>query len=106
MCWVPVAKRGPSVSQAITPSTSPYAGWFCHNALETIPTKFQGILFKGNKQVDDFKISAIGHDIEFSKSMTSLGICIEYTVTFDSHINDICLKASRQGVPYGDSQFH
>ena len=76
--------------------TSPSAGWICYNALEANPTKCQGISFKGNKQVDDFKISVNGHDIEFSKSMTSLGICVEYTLTFDSHINDLCLKASRQ----------
>ena len=70
--------------------------WFCENAMEANPSKFQGILFKGNKQADDFKLSVNGHDIEFSKSMTSLGICIDDTLTFDSHINDICLKASRQ----------
>ena len=28
--------------------------------------------------------------------MISLGICSDDTLTFDSHINDICLKASRQ----------
>ena len=70
--------------------------WFCENAMEANPSKSQGILFKGNKQADDFKLSVNEHDIEFSKSMTSLGICIIDTLTFDSHINDICLKASRQ----------
>ena len=70
--------------------------WFCENAMEANPSKSQGILFKGNKQADDFKLSVNGHDIELSKSMTSLGICIDDTLTFDSHINDICLKASRQ----------
>ena len=70
--------------------------WFCENTMEANPSKFQGILLKGNKQANDFKLSVNGHDIEFSKSMTSLGICIDDTLTFDSHINDICLKASRQ----------
>ena len=28
--------------------------------------------------------------------MTSLGICIDGTLTFDSHISDICIKASRK----------
>ena len=70
--------------------------WFCDNAMEANPSKFQGILFKGNKQVSDFKVSVDGHDIGFSNSMTSLGICIDDTLTFDSHISDICIKASRQ----------
>ena len=70
--------------------------WFCDNAMEANPSKFQGILFKGNKQVSDFQVSVDGHDIEFSNSMTSLGICIDDTLTFDSHISDLCLKAGRQ----------
>ena len=64
--------------------------------MEANPSKLQGILFKGNKQVSDFKVSVDGHNIEFSNSMTSLGICIDDTLTFDSHISDICIKASRQ----------
>ena len=70
--------------------------WFCENAMEANPSKFQGIFFKGNKQADDFKLSVNEHDIKYSKSMTPLGICIDDTLTFDWHINDICLKASRQ----------
>ena len=31
--------------------------WFCSNAMEANPSKFQGILFKGNKQASDFKVS-------------------------------------------------
>ena len=59
-------------------------------------SKFQGILFRRNKQVTDFKVSVDGYDIGASISMTSLGICIDDTLTFDSHISDLCLKASRQ----------
>ena len=64
--------------------------------MEANPSKFQGILFKGNKQASDFKVSVGGQNIEFSKSMTSLGICIDENMNFDLHIKDICLKASRQ----------
>ena len=70
--------------------------WFCDNAMEANPSKFEGILFEGNKQADDFKLSVNGHDLEFSKSMTSLEICIDDTLIFDSYMNDICLKVSRQ----------
>ena len=64
--------------------------------MEANPRKFQGILFRGEKQINDFKLSVNRRDVEFSRSMACLGICIGDTLTFDSHINDIYLKASRQ----------
>ena len=64
--------------------------------MEANPTKFQGLLLKGNKQASEFSVSIRGQDIEFSKSITALGICIDENLTFDEHVNNICLKASRQ----------
>ena len=31
-----------------------------------------------------------------SKSITALGVCIDDNLTFDTHVDNICLKASRQ----------
>ena len=70
--------------------------WFFDNAMEANPTKFQGLLLKGNKQTSEFSVSVQGQEIEFSKSITALGICIDENLTFDGHENDICTKASRQ----------
>ena len=70
--------------------------WFSDNAMEANPGKFQGILFKGNKQATDFNVSIGGKDIEFCKSMSALVICIDENLTFDMHVDNICLKASRQ----------
>ena len=70
--------------------------WFFDNAMEANPTKFQGLLLKGNKQASEFSVSIRGQDIEFSKSITALGICIDENLTFDEYVNNICLKASRQ----------
>ena len=70
--------------------------WFFDNAMEANPTKFQGLLLKGNKQAGEFSVSVQGQEIEFSKSITALGICIDENHTFDEHVNDICTKASRQ----------
>ena len=63
--------------------------------MEANPTKFQGLLLKGNKPANDFRVSIRGHEITFSKSITALGICINENLTFDEHVNNICLKASR-----------
>ena len=70
--------------------------WFADNAMEANPAKFQGLLLKGNKQASDFRVIIQGQRIEFSKSITTLGICIDENLTFDEHVNNICLKASRQ----------
>ena len=70
--------------------------WFSENTMEANPSKSHGILFKGNKQVPDFNVSVDGKYIEFCRSMTALGICIDENLTFDIHIDNICLKASRQ----------
>ena len=63
--------------------------WFPDNAMEANPDKFQGILFKGNKRV-----SIGGKDIEFCKSMSALGICIDENLTFDIHIDMFKSKPS------------
>ena len=39
--------------------------WFLDNAMEANPTKFQGLLLKGNKPASDFKVSIRGQEIIF-----------------------------------------
>ena len=70
--------------------------WFSENVMQANPAKFQCILLKGNKDGSDFKVSIRGQDVDFSRSITALGICIDENLTFDNHVNNICLKASRQ----------
>ena len=48
------------------------------------------------KHASDFKVSIRGQDIDFWEPITALGICIDENLTFDIHVNNICLKASRQ----------
>ena len=69
--------------------------WFSENAMQANPAKFHGILMKGYEDDSDCKVSITGQDIDFSKSITALTICIDENRTFDNHVNNICLKASR-----------
>ena len=48
------------VSQLLQSEAEVTVRWFCSNAMEANPSKFQGILFKGNKQASDFKVSVGG----------------------------------------------
>ena len=66
--------------------------WFCNNAMEGNPCKFQANILKGNKQASDFKVSFGGQNIEFSKSTTSKNL---HRWKFEFSIF-ICQKASRQ----------
>ena len=72
---------------------------FSENAMEANPSKFQGILFKGNKHVSDFNVSVDGEDIEFCKSMTALGICIDENLTFD--MRNITITDRETDAPQG-----
>ena len=51
--------------------------WFSDNTMEANPAKFQGLLLIGNKQPSDFRVIIQGQQIEFFKSITTLGICID-----------------------------
>ena len=77
------------VSQLLQSEAEVTVRWFCSNAMDANPSKFQGILSKGNKQASDFEVCVGGQNIEFSKSMTSLGICIDENSNFDLHIKDM-----------------
>ena len=85
-----------NVSRLLQAEAEVTVQWFSENAMQANPAKFRGILFKGNKDGSDFKVSIRGQDIDFSKSITALRICIDENLTFDNHVNNICLKASRQ----------
>ena len=58
--------------------------------------KFQGIILKRKIYASEFKFSIKGQDIDFSDPIIVLGICMVENLTFDIHVNNICLKASRQ----------
>ena len=70
--------------------------WFSDNAMEANPAKSEGLLLNGNKEAGNFRVMIQGQEIEFSKSITALGISIDEILTSDEHVNNICLKASRQ----------
>ena len=53
-------------------------------------------MLKGNEQASEFSVSVQGQEIEISKYITALGMCIDQNLTFNEHVNDICSKASRQ----------
>ena len=70
--------------------------WFNSNSLQANPCKFQGILFKGAKKVNDFRVYVEGTEIEFQSEIDVLGVCIDDDMNFNSHVNNVCKKAGKQ----------
>ena len=59
------------------------------------PDKFQGILF-GQKSNQDFALNIGQYNITCEEEVKLLGVTIDFKLKFDTHISDICIKASRQ----------
>ena len=71
--------------------------WFKINSLEANPLKFQSILLKNkNVNAEDFNIIVDNDTINFSDSMKIIGVDIDDKLNFNSHVSNMCTKASRQ----------
>ena len=69
---------------------------FNSNSLQANPCKFQGILFKGAKKVNDFRIYVEDTVIKFQSEIDVLCVCIDDDMNFNSHVNNVCKKAGKQ----------
>ena len=67
--------------------------WFKNNGLSANPNKFHLILSDKNK---DLTINLNDHLIENSESQKLLGIQIDSKLTFNSHVSNLCRKASQK----------
>ena len=70
--------------------------WFTKNFMKVKPNKFQGMCIglKAYENIKSFHIKNI--DIKFEDSVTLLGVSIDFRLKFDSHVSEICKKASKQ----------
>ena len=60
------------------------------------PNKFQAICV-GKKAYDNIKSFQIDNaNIKCEDNVTLLGVSIDFLLNFDSHVSDICKKASKQ----------
>ena len=84
------------VHDALEEESKVMVEWFNSNSLPANPCKFQGILFKGAKKVNDFHVYVEGTWIEFQSEIDVLGVCIGDYMNFNSHVNTVCKKAGKQ----------
>ena len=65
--------------------------WFRNNQMMVNFGKFQYMLLGKHKSL---KIEIEGFQLESAKPVNLLGISIDYNLTFDTHISNICKRAS------------
>ena len=68
--------------------------WLCHNGLCLNPDKSESILFGTRQRLRTFpvipSINIAGNDIKLSVQITSLGVIMDSTLTFDAHVTALC----------------
>ena len=65
---------------------------FDENMMKANPEKFQYIIFNRNKK-DDVNVINVNNVIESSPVVKLLGVHVDYNVSFNYHIHEICRKA-------------
>jgi hypothetical protein len=68
--------------------------WFCHNGLCLNPTKSDAILFGTQQRLHNFpsiaNINIAGSTVNLSNKITTLGVTLDSTLSFNSHVSNIC----------------
>ena len=64
--------------------------------MKAYPNKFQAmcVRLKAYENIKSFQIENVG--IKCEDSVTLLGVSIDFCLKFDSHVKEICKKASKQ----------
>ena len=71
--------------------------WFQRNCMIANPGKFQSIIIcKEKKQLDSVTLTINNKSIQPSGSVKLLGIEIDNSLSFESHISSLCRKAAGQ----------
>ena len=70
--------------------------WFTSNQMKVNPDKFQTIAIGKNTQSKKDSFNLNGNIIKTEDEVKLLGVTIDYELKFNSHITNICRKASRQ----------
>ena len=70
--------------------------WFSHNQMKANPDKFQAIAIGSKTLNESISFNLEGNKIDCEKEVKLLGVTIDCQLKFNTHISNICKKASRQ----------
>ena len=60
--------------------------------MEANSNKFQGMIFNSGHNVSLMQLQVNVNNIYFFSSIIALGICIDYKLNFNDHVDKICGK--------------
>ena len=70
--------------------------WFSHNQMKANPDKFQAIAIGSKTLNESISFNLDGNKIDCENEVKLLGVTIDCQLKFNTHISNICKKASRQ----------
>ena len=82
---------------SLTDKANKAVDWFHVNKMIVNPEKFKAILLtKSKENTAGDPIILRGHEIESEDLVTLLGVTIDYKLSFENHIQELCQRASAQ----------
>ena len=83
--------------EVLTEKANTAIDWFQLNDMIVNPGKFKAILLQKNERnTSEYPIVLTGHQIKTQESVTLLGVTIDYKLSFEEHVSNLCEKASAQ----------
>jgi hypothetical protein len=70
--------------------------WFTENQMKANPDKFQAIAIGKKTKNENISFNLNGNIIKYEDEVKLLGVAIDFELNFNTHIANICKKASRQ----------
>ena len=70
--------------------------WFTENQMKANPDKFQAIAIEKKTKNENISFNLNGNMIKCEDEVKLLGVTIDFELNFNTHIANICKKASRQ----------
>ena len=85
-----------TVKQTLENDSMTLIQWFSDNKMEANPDKFQAISLGKKTHDSNISFTLDGSEIKCDEEVKLVGVTIDFRLNFDSHISNICRKASRQ----------
>jgi len=70
--------------------------WYASDLLKGNLSKYQTMTLKHNRTESNIPLHFQGKNIEFSDCLKLLGVTIDDQLSFNTHINEFCKKASQR----------
>ena len=83
--------------EVLTEKANTAIDWFQLNDMIVNPGKFKATLLQKNKRnTSEYPIALMVHEIKMQEPVTLSGVTIDYKLSFEEHVSNLCQKVSAQ----------